>query len=190
MLFLHNFSRLSFAERENQRKLQAKFGVISGRLVDEEVVSNSSDDEQQMRDVEKIQYQKKKQSLKRGTAMIEPDDDEDRQSDEEVVPGVRRTSSLWMKKRTSLSVPTWKTTSPQLWSNELVCQWISQMEEPFSGYLTIFLKSGLTGEMLLGLKESDLKGMCINNPLHRLELYRRIRSLKTSTVSGKRPRLY
>ena len=98
---------------------------------------------------------------------------------------VRRRSSMWEHRRNSVKAPSWKSTSPSLWTNEQVCDWIEQMGSPFSGYKPLFATNNTTGEQLLSFKESDLREYAINNPLHRLELYRRIRALKTSTISGK-----
>ena len=183
-----------------KRKLEANLGVIpSTDVVSSRVVEELFEED----DPEMAKFRNK--NTHHGHAAPKSAKNEDADSDEEaeneededigpLPPGavaakLRRRSSRWSVKRGSMSLESWRTTSPMNWTDEHVCDWIEQMGTPFNVYRPLFAEQKITGRSLVSMKESDLKGVCVNNPVHRMELYRRIRALKSMTLSGKQSRL-
>jgi hypothetical protein len=194
---LQNLCRLSEEEQDSKRKLEANLGVVGhDAVVSDRFVEEVMEEEDDL--AEKMTFRKQHSLHRRIRAQITSSDDDDEFDKENETaiadtskPLLQRKSSQWDRRRSIvLAQPSWKTTSPINWSNADVCDWIDQMGCPFSTYKTVFAQQKITGASLLELKESDLKEFCINNPVHRMELYRRMRGLKTSTLSGKQARMY
>ncbi len=134
------------------------------------------------------------------TSTIE-EEEEDDTSDAEEYPGrgsttggasvsamsmKRKQASLFARRRSSVALlSSFRILPPIEWKPEHVADWIFQMGSPYTEMKSNF--ANINGAKLLEMHEGDLKTIKISNPVHRLELYRRMRNLKTSTVNGTQP---
>ena len=152
--------------------LQAELGVLPGEKPKDRVVSSIVEEEEEDDTSDQEEYPDKNRSTGTGS-----------------VGGMSMRSkqaSLFARRRSSVALLSpYRTIPPVQWKPEHVGEWIFQMGSPYTELKTNFAK--VDGPKLLKMSESDLKDLKISNPVHRLELYRRMRNLKTSTVNGTLP---
>jgi hypothetical protein len=86
--------------------------------------------------------------------------------------------------------PSFHETAPMDWNTQEVAAWLDAMGPPLGEYARAFNSAQITGSRLMEFKESDLKKLNVINPVHRLELFRRIRGLKAASLDGTMSRMF